>query len=233
MILGQFNVPHQRGIVIQSVDEARTAAEKVQSQYKSKNLIVKSQILAGGRGKGTFDTGYKGGVKFTKSVDDAEQVVQQMLGNRLITIQTPKEGIQVQKIFIAECLDFNRELYLAILLDRACDGPVFVASTEGGMDIEHVAEHHPEKIFKVPIDYLNGPTEQQFTDLAQKLGFQGESAKKAKQLFFNLYDLFRSTDATQVEIIHLLRLIPEMLYVLMQRSILMIMQNSEEKRFLK
>jgi len=200
MLLGQFNVPHQRGIVVQSLDEVRSAAEKVQKQYHSNYLIVKSQILAGGRGKGVFDNGYKGGVKFTKSIEEAEQAVQNMLGHRLITKQTPKEGIKVQKIYIAECLDFQRELYLALLLDRQYDGPVFIASTEGGMDIEAVAEKTPEKIHKVPIDIIKGPTQEQLADLAQKLGFTGETAKRAIKLFFNLYDLFVSTDAIQVEI---------------------------------
>lgn len=200
MLLGQFNVPHQRGIVVEDLESVRSAAEKVQKQYNSQNLIVKSQILAGGRGKGTFDTGYKGGVKFTKTVADAEEAAKNMLGNYLTTVQTPKDGIKVQKIYIAECLDFQRELYLAILLDRACDGPVIVASTEGGMDIEAVAEHMPEKIFKLPIDIVEGPSDAKLKDLALKLGFQGETVTKAVQLFHNLYDLFVSTDATQVEI---------------------------------
>jgi len=200
MLLGQFNVPHQRGIVVEDLESVRGAAEKVQKQYNSQNLIVKSQILAGGRGKGVFDTGYKGGVKFSKNVADAEEAAKNMLGHFLTTKQTPKEGIKVQKIYIAECLDFERELYLAILLDRQCDGPVLVASTEGGMDIEAVAEQMPEKIHKLPINIAQGPSEQKFNELAEKLGFQGETAKKAVQLFFNLYDLFASTDATQVEI---------------------------------
>jgi succinyl-CoA synthetase beta subunit len=201
-LMGKYSVPHQRGIVVESADQVISAAEKVMKDYNTKNLIIKAQILAGGRGKGHFNHGEKmGGVKFCTSAEAAKKAAEKMLGYRLTTIQTPKDGIEVKKVFVAECLDFSRELYFAILLDRAVDGAAIVASTEGGMDIEHVAATKPEAIHKIVVkNFDKGPSDQELTDLAQKLGFQGEKAKKAVTLMRNLYTLFLKTDATLIEI---------------------------------
>lgn len=200
-LLGMFNVPHQRGIVVTSSDEAPAAADKVKKDFETTNFIVKSQVLAGGRGKGTFlENGYQGGVKFVKTKEDVQSVVVKMLGNTLVTKQTTKEGIKVSKVFIAECLDFKRELYFAILLDRAHDGPVIVASQQGGVDIETVAEKSPEAIFTVPINIKTGPKEQDLVDLAGKLGFSGDGVKQVTDAMRNIYNLFIETDCTLVEV---------------------------------
>jgi succinyl-CoA synthetase beta subunit len=200
-LLGKFGIPHQRGIVVTSTDQVPAAAEKVQNDFKTTNFIVKSQVLAGGRGKGTFlENGYQGGVKFVKTKEDVQSVVAKMLGNTLVTKQTTKEGIQVNKVFIAECLDFKRELYFAILLDRANDGPVIVASQQGGVDIETVAEKDPDAIFKVPINITTGPKAKDLRDLAEKLGFSGDSIDHVVDAMSKVYNLFIATDCTLVEV---------------------------------
>lgn len=114
----KYQIPHQRGFVAKTTEEAKELAKKVQTDFGSKFFIVKSQILAGGRGKGVFNTGYKGGVKFAKTVEQVEEFSKAMLGNKLITNQTPKEGIEVKQVYVAECLDFDKEFYFAIVLDR-------------------------------------------------------------------------------------------------------------------
>lgn len=196
----KYGIPHQRGYVVTDTKEAANVAKKVQNDFNTQNLIVKSQVLAGGRGKGVFNTGFQGGVKFAKDVDKAVEYTNAMLGNFLITKQTTKEGVKVRKVFIAECLDFNAEMYFAIILDRASRSPVIIASKEGGMDIEEVAEKKPEAIVKEVIDVSTGPTREQLVNVAQKLGFEGESVEQAASVFEKLYKLLVETDATQIEI---------------------------------
>ncbi len=123
-----------------------------------------------------------------------------MLGFRLTTKQTPPEGVPVRQLMVAESLDFTRELYLAILMDRAAGGPVFVGSKRGGMDIEAVAEEDPEAIFKVPVDINVGPTDENTRLIAEKLDFRPEVIPKVQTQLKNLYNLFIKTDSTQVEI---------------------------------
>jgi succinyl-CoA synthetase beta subunit len=200
-LLAKFGVPHQRGIVVTEVEKARAATEKVQHDFNTKNFIVKAQVLAGGRGKGTFlENGFQGGVKFVKSKDEVPAIVAKMLGNTLVTKQTTKEGINVSKVFIAECLDFKRELYFAILLDRASEGPVIVASQQGGVDIETVAEKDPNAIYKLPINVTTGPDVTALKDLAMKLGYTGSTIDEAVDAMQKLYKLFSETDCTLVEI---------------------------------
>lgn len=117
-------------------------------QTEAEEYVIKAQILAGGRGKGVFDTGFKGGVKLTRNPDEVSKLVESMLGNKLVTKQTPPGGVKVQKVMVAQALDISRETYFAILLDRETAGPILVGSPEGGMDIEQVAEDSPDKIFK-------------------------------------------------------------------------------------
>jgi len=122
------------------------------------------------------------------------------LGNKLITNQTSKEGQKVQKIYIAECLDFKQEFYFAIVMDRAFGGPVMICSKEGGMDIEEVSEKNPKAIITEPINIFKGPSKAQTKKLAVALGLEGESIPKAQLVFENLYKLFIETDASQIEI---------------------------------
>jgi len=199
-IMKKYNIPHQRGFVADTPSKAKELAKKVQEDFHSKYFIVKSQILAGGRGKGVFDTGFKGGVKFSKTFDEVESNAKSMLGHRLITKQTHAEGIVVQKVFVAECLDFAKEFYFAIVLDRAYQAPVMIACKEGGMDIETVAHDNPDAIVKEPIDVSKGPSKQQTRRLASSLGLEGAALEKAQVLMENFYKLMVEKDATQIEI---------------------------------
>ena len=162
--------------------------------------MVKSQIHAGGRGKGTFTNGFKGGVKFCKTKADALAMAGNMLGQTLVTAQTGPAGRKVQTIYFTVASDIKKEYYLAILLDRATSRPVIVASTEGGMDIETVAHDTPEKLFKVLIDPAYGIADFQIRDLITKLGLAGAEAKNAAKLIRNLYTMFWETDAAMVEV---------------------------------
>lgn len=147
-LMASYGVRVQRGKVAHSAEEALEAAKELKAS-NAKDLILKAQILAGGRGKGHFDTGFKGGVKICSEPEEVFENAKKMLGNKLITIQTGPEGQPVEKVLVHEGVDFSKELYLAILMDRAFGGPVIVASPMGGMDIEEVAHNHPEQIHTV------------------------------------------------------------------------------------
>jgi succinyl-CoA synthetase beta subunit len=162
--------------------------------------MVKSQIHAGGRGKGTFTDGFKGGVKFCKTKADARDIAGKMLNNTLVTAQTGPAGRKVQTIYFTVASDIKKEYYLAILLDRATSRPVIVASTEGGMDIEAVAHDTPEKLFKVIVDPAYGLADFQVRDLITRLGLAGAEAKNAAKLIRNLYTMFWETDAAMLEV---------------------------------
>ncbi|CAB3987289.1 succinate-- ligase [GDP-forming] subunit beta, mitochondrial-like [Paramuricea clavata] len=163
-------------------------------------VVIKAQVLAGGRGKGTFSSGLQGGVKLSKNFDEIPSIVDQMIGHSLVTKQTGKDGVLVRKVMLGEALDINRETYLAILMDRAFEGPVIVASPEGGVDIEEVAEKTPDKIYKFPVDINKGITKEQALDLADKLHFKGSLRDEAAVQIERLYELFIARDATQVEV---------------------------------
>jgi len=162
--------------------------------------MVKSQIHAGGRGKGTFTNGFKGGVKFCKTKHDALEIAGKMLGNTLVTAQTGPAGRKVQTIYFTVASEIKKEYYLAILLDRNSSKPVIVASTEGGMDIETVAHDTPEKLFKVIVDPAYGLADFQVRELITKLGLTGVEAKNAGKLFRNLYQCYWETDAAMIEV---------------------------------
>ena len=163
-------------------------------------IVLKAQIHAGGRGKGTFSSGLAGGVHLTRDPDAVGPLTEQMIGHALTTKQTPPGGVVVNHVMVAEALDIERETYFAILMDRESNGPVIVASPAGGVDIEEVAEATPELIFKEPIDITIGVTDAQAEKLAGNLGFTGSRAETAAQQIKNLYDLFLDVDASQVEI---------------------------------
>jgi len=163
--------------------------------------IIKAQVLTGGRGKGHFDNGFKGGVKFLTSGPQAAEVAEKMLGANLITKQAPK-GLPCHKVLVRECFDLERELYLSIILDRQSGGPLLVASPCGGTSIEDVAESNPELIFTEAIDMEQGVTEQQCHNVAKYLDLEPESESYGicLQLVRNLYGFFMKTDSLQVEI---------------------------------
>jgi len=195
-LMGKYGVDHQRGYVVESADQVPEVAKNITTE----NLIVKAQILAGGRGKGKFNTGFEGGVKFATSVEKAQEYTSKMLGNRLITKQTAAEGAMVNKVYIAECLDIGHEYYFAILYRAADNGPVMVASNRGGVDIEEISQKHPEDIHSEPIPFDTGLGMDQALAFAAKLGFKGGYQSKAAEAMVNLYKLMSENDATQVEV---------------------------------
>ena len=169
--------------------------------------MVKSQTHAGGRGKGTFTDGFKGGVKFSATKEKALENAKAMLGNTLVTAQTGLDGRKVQTIYFTEAANLGKrpdgrddEYYLAILLDRATSCPVIVASTEGGMEIEHVAHHTPEKIFKVQVDPAVGLQAFQARQIAFALGFSGDLFKQCVTLVTKLYQFYWEKDCAMVEV---------------------------------
>jgi succinyl-CoA synthetase beta subunit len=175
-------------------------AEAVARGLGAKAIVVKAQIHAGGRGKGTFKSGFKGGVHLCSTPGEVREIAAQMLGQVLVTHQTGPEGRLVTKLFVAEAAEIARELYVAVLLDRASSAPVVIASTEGGMDIETVAEHTPEKLFREPVHPLLGLQPFQARLLAQRLGLTGDQAKQAAKLLLSLYKLFIAADCSLVEV---------------------------------
>ncbi|HRE82287.1 MAG TPA: ADP-forming succinate--CoA ligase subunit beta [Opitutaceae bacterium] len=192
----KFGVPVPKGVAAKAVSEFDTAL----AQLPEGPTMVKSQIHAGGRGKGTFTNGFKGGVKFCKTKADAKEIAEKMLGNTLVTVQTGPAGRKVQTVYFTVASDIKKEYYLAILLDRATSKPVIVASTEGGVEIEKVAHETPEKIFKVLVDPAYGLADFQIRQLIAGLGLSGAEAKGAAKLIKNLYTMFWETDAAMIEI---------------------------------
>ncbi|MCB1555967.1 MAG: ADP-forming succinate--CoA ligase subunit beta [Alphaproteobacteria bacterium] len=197
-LLAQYGVTVPRGMPAFSVEEATKAAQELGGPV----WVVKSQIHAGGRGAGRFanDPSGKGGVRVVKSVDDVQAAAQAMLGQVLITKQTGPDGKEVQRLYIEEGADIARELYLSVLLDRATSRVTFMASTEGGMEIEEVAAESPEKIIKVSIDPATGMMPFHARRLAFGLGLAGDTLKQAVKFMMAMYQAFIDLDASIVEI---------------------------------
>jgi succinyl-CoA synthetase beta subunit len=196
LLFQRFGIAAPRGAPAETPEEA----EKVASDLNTANLVVKAQIHAGGRGKGTFRNGFKGGVHLCSSPTQVREVAQNMLGHTLITHQTGPEGRIVHKVMVAESVEIQREAYFAILIDRATGSPVVVASTEGGVEIETTAEKYPERIIREKVNPLLGLQPFQCLKLARQLGFAGDQLKAASKLFGSLYQLFISLDCSLVEI---------------------------------
>jgi succinyl-CoA synthetase beta subunit len=195
-LLQQFGVATTSGKVAATAAEA----EAIARELGDVDLVVKAQIHAGGRGKGTFTNGFKGGVQMVKSPGEAREVADKMLGQTLVTHQTGPAGRVVNKVLIAESAEIAREIYFAILLDRATAAPLIVASTEGGVEIETVAAKSPEKIIREQIDPLAGLQPFQTRKLAKQLGFEQSQTKTAARLFDGLYRTFIGCDCSMVEI---------------------------------
>ncbi len=192
----KFGVPAPKGAAAKSAAEFDAALASLPEGA----TMVKSQIHAGGRGKGTFTNGFKGGVKFCPTKAEAREKAAAMLGNTLVTVQTGPAGRKVQTVYFTAASDIKKEYYLAILLDRVTSRPVIVASTEGGVEIEKVAHDTPEKIHKVIVDPAFGLADFQVRELIFALGFAGAEAKNAARLIRNLYAMFWETDAAMVEV---------------------------------
>ena len=198
-LLKQYGVAVPPGDACKTVEEAKAAAEKI---FAAGNqlAVVKSQIHAGGRGKGIFKDGFKGGVKLAKSAEEATAYAKAMLGNTLVTKQTGPDGRVVSTLLVAAAEDIKKEFYLAVLLDRANSRPLLMASTEGGVDIEEVAEKSPEKIIKEHIDPALGFQPWQGRKIAAALGLKGDLAGQAAKLFAGVYKTWWEVDASMVEI---------------------------------
>ena len=198
-LLSQYGVAVPAGNVCATPGEVKTTAEKLLAAG-APGLVVKSQIHAGGRGKGTFKSGYKGGVKLCKTAAEAEEIARNMLGQTLVTKQTGPEGRAVNKLLVASAAPLKKEYYLAVLLDRAVSRPLIMASSEGGMDIEEVAEKHPEKIVKEWVDPAVGLYPFQARKMAIALGFRGDLIAQCAKLIMGVYKTWWETDASMVEI---------------------------------
>jgi succinyl-CoA synthetase beta subunit len=195
-LLQEFDVATTRGRVAATLDEA----EQIACELGDIDIVVKAQIHAGGRGKGSFKNGLKGGVHVRKTPDEVRDVAAKMLGQILVTHQTGSAGRLVNKVLVAESADIAREIYFAVLLDRATAAPLIVASTEGGVEIEAVAAKSPEKIIRESIDPLAGLQPYQARKLASQLGFESSQLKNASKLFEGLYRTFIAYDCSMVEV---------------------------------
>ncbi len=192
-VLARFGVTVPRGEVIARAEEARGVAERLYPAKDGGTVVVKAQIHAGGRGKA-------GGVKLAHGAAEAVRWAGEILGKTLVTAQTGPQGRLVKRVLIEEGLEVARELYLGLVIDRGMGRPVFMASTEGGVEIEVVAAEHPERILKEPVDPALGLQPFQARKLAFGLGIDAALTSEASRFFVNLYRAFEATDASLVEI---------------------------------
>ena len=198
-ILRDFGAPVAQGIPVLKAEEAAAAAKKLPGPV----YVIKAQIHAGGRGKGKFkeaSAGDKGGVRIAKSIEEAETYAKQMLGATLVTLQTGDAGKQVNRLYIEDGADIDKEFYLSMLIDRATSRISFVVSTEGGMDIEKVAHDTPEKIVTFSVDPATGLMPHHGRRIADTLGLTGDLAKQAGDLAQKLYKAFTEKDMELLEI---------------------------------
>lgn len=190
----------QSGEVAYSPERSKDIALQLWNQFPGCKFVVKAQVLAGGRGKGHWENGMQGGVKLAKTPDEVYAIAQEMIGHKLITKQTGAKGINCNKVMVCGAVKILKEFYLAILLDRAMGCPMIIATSQGGMGIEEVAQKCPECLFKIPISVKNGPTKEQLSKLASDLGLQGDLAKDCAANVQALYNVFDRCDCTMVEI---------------------------------
>ncbi len=198
-VLKEFGVPVSRGVAIFSADEAEAAAKELGGPL----WVVKSQIHAGGRGKGRFkepEAGEKGGVRLAKSVEDVKRFAGEMLGRTLVTQQTGPAGKQVNRLYIEDGSDIEKEFYVSALVDRDTGRVAFVVSTEGGMDIEAVAHDTPEKILTFSVDPATGVMPHHGRTVAQALGLEGDLGRQAADVVAKLYAAFVAKDMAMLEV---------------------------------
>src|SRR3569623_2495024 len=198
-LLAKAGLPVPAGFPAMNPEEAVAAAEKLPGPL----YVVKAQIHAGGRGKGKFKelgTDAKGGVRLATTLDEVRAAAPDMLGNTLVTVQTGEHGKQVTRLYVTDGVAIAKEFYLAALVDRVTGRVAFVASTEGGMDIETVANDAPEKNHTFDIDTATGFMPHHGRAVAHALGLQANLAKQAAAVARTLYDAFLGTDASQIEI---------------------------------
>jgi succinyl-CoA synthetase beta subunit len=188
-LFAEYGLPVSKGYAVESVEEALVAVDKIGGD----TWVVKAQVHAGGRGKA-------GGVKLVSSKEDVAKFVKNMMGTRLVTFQTDEHGQPVSKILIESCTDIAKELYLSAVVDRSTRRIIFMASTEGGVEIEEVAAHTPHKIFKEIIDPVVGAQPYQARKIAFKLGLEGNQIKQFTKIFLGLAKMFGEKDLDLLEI---------------------------------
>ncbi|KDQ20574.1 hypothetical protein BOTBODRAFT_26580 [Botryobasidium botryosum FD-172 SS1] len=196
-LLNSYGIPTPKSIPAKSPEEAYEVAKN----FGTDKLVIKAQVLAGGRGKGSFDNGFTGGVHKVGTAEEAQEIASKMIGAKLITKQTGAGGRICNAVMLAERRDPSHEYYAAILNDRARQTPVLVTSNQGGMNIEEVAHNTPDAIITTPIDFDSGITTATALELAAKLGFSTQQTREeAADIFVKLYQIFKEKDATQIEI---------------------------------
>lgn len=195
-LFSQYGINTGTGVAVQDASQIQQAL----NDFPEGKVVVKAQIHAGGRGKGTFSDGYQGGVKVAASRAEAAEIAQRMLGNTLVTVQTGPAGRVVKTVYFTEAAEIRDEFYLAVVMDRESSSPVVIASREGGVDIEKVAEETPEKILKICIDPGVGIQPYHVRQFVFGMGFEGALAKQADVLLKNLYRFFMDKDCSLVEI---------------------------------
>ncbi|KAJ7275368.1 succinate-CoA ligase [Mycena haematopus] len=196
-LLNSYGIPTPKGIAAKTPEEAFDVAKN----FGSDQLVIKAQVLAGGRGKGKFDNGFQGGVHMVGSPQQAQEYASKMIGSKLITKQTGAAGRICNAVMLAERRNPTHEYYVAVLNDRASQGVVLVTSSQGGMNIEEVAAKDPDAIITTPISFKDGLSKQEAVGVAKKLGFKTEDTQgQAADIFINLIKIFKEKDATQIEI---------------------------------
>jgi len=196
-----YTILAEHGIPVPKFGVAKNAKEalKIAEDLKVKDLVIKAQVLTGGRGKGHFKNGLKGGVKLVFTPQEAADLSGKMIGDFLITKQTGEAGRICNSVMITERKYPRKEYYFCIMMERAFSGPVIIASSQGGINIEDVAAENPDAIMKEPIDIVEGFSKDKALQVAKKLGF-AERSEEASELFLKCYELFQKTDALMVEI---------------------------------
>jgi len=192
-LLKKYNIPIQDGYIIDNIDSAKDTISKVKNDFNTNDFVVKAQIHAGGRGKG-------GGVKYCSDNISALESCENILGMNLITHQTGPEGKEVNKVLITEAFDIKQEYYVAITLDRTKNMDVFMVSTEGGVNIEDVAQKTPEKIFKLWINPSNDLSINEAKKLGESLGFSDDILNKSLDIFKSMYKCYKQLDCSILEI---------------------------------
>ncbi|KAJ7783427.1 succinyl-CoA synthetase beta chain SSC-beta [Mycena maculata] len=195
-LLNSYGIPTPKSIAAKTPEEAFDVAKN----FGQDQLVIKAQVLAGGRGKGKFDSGFQGGVHMVSSPEQAKEYASKMIGSKLITKQTGAGGRICNAVMLAERRNPKHEYYVAVLNDRVSQGVVLVASAQGGMNIEEVAAKDPDAIITTPISFKNGLSKPEALEVAAKLGFKDGAQGEAAEIFINLYKIFKDKDATQIEI---------------------------------
>ncbi|KAL7409990.1 succinyl-CoA synthetase beta chain SSC-beta [Mrakia frigida] len=198
-LLNSYGIATPKSVAATTPEEAEQVAKSFGDKQNS--LVIKAQVLAGGRGKGHFSSGFQGGVHMVDSPAQAKEYAAKMLNEYLITKQTGAAGRLCKAVMLAERTPPVKEYYVAVLCDRTSQSPVLVASAQGGMNIEEVAHSDPSAIITTPISYANGLSDKDAYDVAVKIGIESEASRKqAAEVFQNLYKIFKEKDATQIEI---------------------------------